>query len=469
MPTYLSRSTLSRRLSLVRLGLVAALLCFAFSHAHATKPGSTERGVYPEKEGIVQPIHFDQLPPWLSFDMELRGRTEEQTSLNYVYDKDRLYELTRVYGGIRLTPTNWLTGYAQFHDDHALGLPLRDVASNMRDVFDLFQGYLNFHYREAQFVAGRQLLIFGDQRVIGISDWTNNSRSWDGFDLRLGQKNTLDLFSTSVVTIHPESLDNHGAGLTFHGGEASINTLLPNTSLQPFVLVRALPSVTSQQGIKGTETEVTPGIYFDTALPNGLSASGTGDLQRGSYSNDSIHAGAGIIRGGYQFKRVPWVPQLQAEYDYATGNPHTDPERIGTYDQQYPSNHNAFGLVDLFGFQNIKQRRLNLYISPRPNLFVLFQTGSLPVATPRDGIYGGAGPATFHAPAAGFPSDDMGTEFDASAKYVFRKAFVTNIGVGHFFPGEVMTSANHGAPLTLAYLQFTYRFSLSKTGNENAK
>jgi hypothetical protein len=54
----------------------------------------------------------------------------------------------------------------------------------------------------------------------------------------------------------------------------------------------------------------------------------------------------------------------------------------------------------------------------------------------------------------------MGSEFDASAKYIYHKSFVTNIGVAHFFPGEVMTSSKHGAPLTIAYLSFTYRFKL---------
>jgi len=45
-----------------------------------------------------------------------------------------------------VVPTNWLTFYAQFMDLHALGLPLRDTAANMRDSFDLRQGYLDFHY-----------------------------------------------------------------------------------------------------------------------------------------------------------------------------------------------------------------------------------------------------------------------------------------------------------------------------------
>src|ERR1700733_4515604 len=336
--------------ALARVSAMVAVFAFAFS-------GSAQQALYPLKEGTVQTFHKSDVPSWLKLDMELRGRTEEQTSLGYVSGKDRLYELTRVWGGLKVRPTDWLTGYLQFLDTHALGLPLRDVASNMRDVFDFRQGYLNFHYESAQLFVGRQELKFGDERVVGISDWTNNSRTWDGADFPIGAKDLIDLFTTSVVTVYPSSLDKHGAGLTFHGVEGNIQSLLPKTSIQPFVLIRALPRVISQQNIPGTETEVTFGAYFETTLPHGFSSSGTGDLQRGRYSNDSIHAGAAIIRGGYVAANLPWKPHIEGEYDYATGNPHANPVRIGTYDQQYPSNHNAFGLVDLFGFQNIKQDR----------------------------------------------------------------------------------------------------------------
>jgi hypothetical protein len=422
--------------------------------------GWAQQALYPLKEGIVQPLHNSDIPSWMTLDMELRGRTEEQTSLGYVSGKDRLYELTRVWGGVTVVPTDWVTFYAQFMDLHALGLPLQDTAANMRDSFDLRQGYLDFHYKPVQLVVGRQELRIGDERVVGISDWTNTSRTWDGAYMRIGNVNQLNIFTTSVVTVHPTSLDTHGAGLTFHGVHAKLTTWVPHTDIEPFVLVRALPRVTSQQGAIGSETEVTFGSYYQTKLPFGFDSSGTGDLQRGSYSNDSIHAGAAIIRGGYGTKRLPWQPHLEVEYDYATGNSHTNADRIGTYDQQYPSNHNAFGLVDLFGFQNIKQDRLNLQLTPRSNLLVLFQGGSLHASTTHDSIYSGAGASLVAAPTGGFKSDDIGSEFDASAKYIFRKSFVTNIGVGHFFPGEVMTSEKHGAPLTYAYLGFTYRFKL---------
>jgi hypothetical protein len=101
-------------------------------------------------------------------------------------------------------------------------------------------------------------------------------------------------------------------------------------------------------------------------------------------------------------------------------------------------------------------------LTPRSDLLVLFQGGSLHAATMHDGVYSSAGARLIAAPTGGFKCDDIGSEFDASAKHIYRKSFVTNIGVGHFFPGELMTSENHGAPLTYAYLGFTYRFKVEQ-------
>ncbi|MDE1156281.1 MAG: alginate export family protein [Acidobacteriaceae bacterium] len=443
--------------------LFAPLMLCAMSSTYA----GAQREMYPRKMGVekVKPLTWDPWPKWVTFDMEIRGRTEEQTALNYVSGKDRLYELTRVRGGLTARPVSWLTAYMQFQDAHALGLPLRDVAANQRDAFDLRQGYLDLHTKNVHFFAGRQELKFGDERVVGISDWTNTSRTWDGFDLRLGQKNTVDIFSTSVVLVHPTSLDTHGAGLTFHGVEGNIATLIPHTVVQPFVLIRAEPRVLSQQGIYGTETEVTPGLHWDSKLPVGFDTSGMADLQRGSYSNDSIHAGSAIIRFGWVASHHSGRPHIEYEYDYATGNAHTNASRISTYDQQYPSNHNAFGLVDLFGFQNIKQNRLNFTLAPRPNMLFALQAESLHLATTGDGIYASGGTKTFGAPSSGFLQDGIGTGLDLSFKHVWSESFVTNTGIGHFFPGYVMTSSKHGAPETIAFLQLTYRFKLDKASD----
>jgi hypothetical protein len=88
--------------------------------------------------------------------------------------------------------------------------------------------------------------------VIGISDWTQTSRSFDGFDLRIGDRNRVDLFSASVVMIYPTAADMHAGGLNYHGVYGSINSCIPRTTAEPFVLVKAMPRVLSQQNIYAT-------------------------------------------------------------------------------------------------------------------------------------------------------------------------------------------------------------------------
>jgi hypothetical protein len=443
-------------------GFSALAACLFLAHGALAQESATHYIDYPLLQGKVQPLQWNGVPKWATLDMQLRGRSESQTSINYISGNEQLYELTRVYGGLEVRPTRFLTGYIQFIDTHALGLPLKYVASNMRDVFDDRQAYLEFHAKEVKFFAGRQELKYGSERLVGISDWTNNSRTWDGFLARVGDKNRIDVFSTSVVAVHPSSLDKHGAGLTFHGAVGTIGTWVPHVSIQPFVFVKAFPRVQGANNVFGTQTTVTPGFEAAGDYHGGFNFHALWAIQRGSYSNESIKASAGIIKVGYRVGSIAWQPRLRGEYDYASGNPHTDPLRMGTFDQQYPSNHNAFGLTDLFGFQNIKQDRINLDLTPTQHLSMLFQQEWLQVASTRDSVYNGAAGVVAAAPAAGFRSDDIGREFDASAKYVFLHDYmVINAGVGHFSPGTLMQGNAHGAPLTLAYFSLTYRFKVN--------
>lgn len=448
-------------------GLSAFAGCLLMAHgALAQQSGLNKEALvyanYPQPAGRVQPLQLAGLPRWITLDMQLRAREENQSSDKYVSGNDAVYVLTRVWGGLELRPTKAFTAYLQFVDAHALGLPLYYVAANQRNAFDDRQSFLEYHTKDVKVIAGRQELRYGNERLVGISNWTNTSRTWDGFLGRIGDKNRLDLFSTSVVAVHPTSLDKHGAGLTFHGAVGTITTWVPHAVIMPFVYVKAFPRVKSQQGTYGTETEVTPGAEVSAKYPGGFCLDVLGALQRGSYSNDSISSGAGIVKAGYIAEKIDWKPRLTGEYDYASGNPQSDPTRIGTFDQQYPSNHNAFGLTDLFGFENIKQSRINLDLTPAKHLALLIQQEWLRVSTVHDSVYGGSGSATIKAPSGGFLSDDIGREFDASGQYAFLHNDMTlNVGVGHFSPGAVMTENAHGAPLTLAYFALTYKFKVN--------
>jgi len=421
---------------------------------------------YPGTLGKVQPLVWSGVPKWATFDVQLRGRLEGQSSLDYVSGNGQAYLLTRDYEGLQVRPTKFLTGYIQSIDTHAFGMPPNEIAANMRDVFDCRQAYLEGHFKLAEntpveLYAGRFELKYGGERLVGISDWTNNSRSWDGFLGRVGDKNRLDLFATSVVAVTPVALDKHGAGLTFFGAVGSIQTWVPHIAIQPFVYVKSFPRVESQQGLFGVETIATPGVEAAGTLPNGFNFDGLVAWQRGSYSNDSVVSSAAYVKAGYIEQKAYWKPRMMGEYDYASGNSRQNLFTINTFDQQYPSNHNAFGLTDLFGFQNIKEERINLDLTPVKHVTLLIQQEWLQVASRFDNIYSGSAGTVVKAPATGLLSGDIGREFDASGKWVINDYLVMNAGVGHFSPGTAMRENAHGAPLTLAYMSLTYRFKVN--------
>jgi Alginate export len=443
--------------------LFLGLLVWLLFAVHLSAQDSAVQYIeYPQILGKVQPLRLSDLPKWVTFDGQLRGRTEDQTSDDYISGNNQLYELTRIYGGMTIQPSEFLTGYIQFIDTHALGLPLKYTLANMRDTFDDRQAYLNFHVKQYSIIAGRQELKYGDERLVGISDWTNNSRTWDGFLGRVGDKNRLDLFATSVVLVHPTSLDTHGAGLSFFGAVGTTRGWVRHSMIQPFVYVKALPRVESRQGTFGTETEVTSGAEAAGQYSKGFDFDGLIAFQRGSYSNDSIDSSAGYIKAGYTAQRLFLKPRFLGEYDYASGNTRQNLKEVNTFDQQYPSNHNAFGLTDLFGFQNIEEERMNLDLTPAKHVTLLMQQEWLQVASRFDNIYSGSAGNVVTAPTAGFQSGDIGREFDASGKWVIHDYLVMNVGVGHFSPGTVMRENAHGAPLTLAYFGLTYRFKISR-------
>jgi hypothetical protein len=84
--------------------------------------------------------------------------------------------------------------------------------------------------------------------------------------------------------------------------------------VEPFVLVKAMPRVLSQRNIYGTEAEVTPGLRLQGFPGWNVDYDVTGTLQRGSYSNDSIHAGSLLAKGSYMAASMAWKPHLVGHF-----------------------------------------------------------------------------------------------------------------------------------------------------------
>ena len=133
----------------------------ALAQQSAVNPPSLVDSDYPQPQGRVQPIRFENFPKWASVDFQIRVRGESQSSDKYIAGNDAIYALTRVWGGLELRPDRHVTAYIQFVDAHALGLPLTYVAANMRDAFDGRQAFVDLHAGRFKLIAGRQASATG--------------------------------------------------------------------------------------------------------------------------------------------------------------------------------------------------------------------------------------------------------------------------------------------------------------------
>jgi len=130
--------------------------------------------------------------------------------------------------------------------------------------------------------------------------------------------------------------------------------------------------VASRQGILGRETLVAPGIRITGKLPANFDYSLEGVLERGAFANDSSVRVPVMSRLAIRF-----IPCLEAAPSgpvrLRERRPPRDPSVVRTFDQFYPSNHDVFGLTDVFGWQ-IRPRRLNMiFIRQSPCMFTAWR------------------------------------------------------------------------------------------------
>jgi hypothetical protein len=117
------------------------------------------------------------------------------------------------------------------------------------------QAYAEFGKAEAPMFllrVGRQELFFGDQRLIGHLNWTNTARSFDAARLTFQKsKVKVDFFASSVVNLKEGTANKSSGGNDLHGAYGSITKVVPNATIEPYVLWRLARGTKTEAGLGG--------------------------------------------------------------------------------------------------------------------------------------------------------------------------------------------------------------------------
>ena len=418
----------------------------------------------PDPGGWLFPItHLNELlPHWIQFGGQFRDRAEGQLGLGYASVDDG-YDLTQLRLGIYLRPTRWLKLVAVTQDarvffNHRVGnIPpyqnVWDIREAYAEVGSSTEGWIDV-------IGGREILSFGDERVIGPSDWNNQGRTFDLARVDLHPPGVkISIFASSVIFATDGVIDHHLEGNNLYGIYTGFSRIIPHASLEPYLLWRVAPAGVhlSEDAGLGHFSEVTGGARLAGTLLQDVDYDVEMNKQTGSLGHYTIDAWAGHWNAGYTFKQTRTQPRPFVEYNYASGNKNPNGNTWGTHDQIYPSAHDKMDFADQFSWKNIEDLRVGVdeKVATRWTLTEVFNDFWL--ATKNDAVYGDSGAVAIAAdPAA--TSRHLGTELDLIAEFKQNSHVVYGFGLAHLFTGKFLNEAGHGKDYNYPFAYVTYVF-----------
>ena len=403
-----------------------------------------------------------ELPGWLRFGGEYRSRPEGQYGLKYGSSQD-LYLLSRLRVNTTITPTRWLTFFGEMQDARVLfNQAIPNTPSN-QDTWELRQAYVQLGSSKDGWMdlrVGRQVLQFGNGRLIGPSDWTNTTRTFDAARLDIHHAGSeVALFASSVVVERDGVIDHHNEANNLYGAYGTLHRLLPRATVEPYVFWRLAHSGSglTSFSIPGAVNEVTAGARVVGTLPGSLDYEVEMNRQTGSIGTRSIGAWSGLWIFGKTFQSIATTPRIFIESNYASGNKNPAGNTWGTFDQLYPSAHDKLGFADQIGRRNIQQIRTGVEETLARKWRLSQHFESFWLATTHDALYANAGGVAIAAdPAA--PSRHVGDELDLIADYRFSKGLIFGIGYARIFAGSFLEHTSPGKDFSYPFFYLTYRF-----------
>src|SRR5678815_3656546 len=183
----------------------------------------------------------DQLPKWLRFSGAYQGRVEGFSGGGFKKDNSDAYYLNRFRVNMNINATPWLRFSFQMQDARVWGKNTVPVVpfQNTADLRVAFMELGDPENKRFGIRAGRQELVFGDQRLIGHLNWVNTARSFDAVRATYRFKGArIDAFASTVVTQVDGEFDRpfRNKADNFHGAWVNAPKLLKNAVIESYAL-----------------------------------------------------------------------------------------------------------------------------------------------------------------------------------------------------------------------------------------
>ena len=402
------------------------------------------------------------LPLWLQFGAQFRDRVEGQVGLRYAPRND-IYDLTQLRIGIYIQPTSWFKIVTVTQDSRVFFNQHVPNKPSYQNVWDLREAYAKIGDGDSSWITatvGREVLSFGDERVIGPSDWLNMGRSFDTARMDF-KANGLQLaaFAASVIVARDGVIDHHIQGNNLYGLYAGLHKLIPHATLEPYLLWRVAHSglrLSENDNGLGALSEVTGGARL-AGTAGSIDFDAEMNKQTGSLGPKTVDAWAGHWNAGYVIQKTAAKPRLFLEYNYASGNKNPNGSTWSTHDQIYPSSHDKMDFGDQFGWRNIRDLRSGVQEKLGRRWTLNQVVDNIWLASKYDAMYSSSGAVSVPT-HSNVTSTHAGTELELIAECKQNKHLTYGFGLAHLFSGAFLNQATSGKDYNYPFAYSTYVF-----------
>lgn len=408
-----------------------------------------------------------------------RARVEYRSN-NYTFnsgitaDSDT-FLLQRARLGLGAKACDWFKAYGELQDAREIASQRFVAGKNPNleeDTIDWRQGWgelANYAEFPVGLKVGRQELSYGDERLIGVSDWSNTGRVFDAIKLRWQSKQFwIDAFGANVVNNNvnsgrDNSFDDKAEWADDFYGLYGSTTFVTNHVWDVYGLLRdkadaKFAGAKRQLYTVGTRFLATPALApwdYNVELIGQFGHVQTPGSQFGETRATwaSHEAFASTFNVGYTFDHE-WKPRLAAGYDYASGDHNPNNGEDGTFDPLFPTAHRPLGFLDAVGFKNIHNPHATFAFAPHKTLKLQLDGHLFWLAESRDAWYR-ANQQQIRRDIAGNSSSFVGSEIDFTATYSPIKRVKLQVGYSHFLTGGFVGDTGPHSDADFAYGQVT--------------
>jgi hypothetical protein len=324
---------------------------------------------------------------------------------------------------------------------------------------DLQEGYVElFHKAKTGFGAlfGREMLNYGDARLIGSPQWSNISRTYDASRVYYRLRHArIEALMVSPVKIQSDNFNAPDLGERIWGTYDVFPSVWKGASFDAYALRHSQNRIGGWTGAGTLGTDTFGGRFYGP-LPAHLSYSFEGAGQTGHIGllTQRAYAWYSSLSEGTHIKSLPLT--LEAEYKVASG---TQPGATGsgTFDQLSPANHDKFGHEDLFGWRNLRTLRSldTLKVTKKFAVNLMYTNEWLDSAT--DALYNSSGTA-ISVSKKGIAGRHVGQELDGFLTWQ-AGPHLFGAGMGHFFEGQFVdqTTAHINPRYFYVFQQYSFK------------